>query len=366
MATISAKVREKRNLVAKLLSGDEPNININSKYPEVEVSRAYSWYNTNHIPEEGREWLIVYLQSNNYSTDFINNIKLKQIPMVFCSIARLLTRNIQLPEKTIINFNKFLQEQNTDSGSEVKNKKVSYVSKLLTVDSKIDIIMSNIEEATDQLILTGKYEYSLYNDIKSQDIKSPTVKEIYSRLQSRIQQVLELADNPKSNIKEYYIKHTREQKKAVIEFHRMLDADCIKALQVTKVVRQNRKKRPINAEKVLKTFNYKKEDTQLKIHSIEPSKILNSSILVVYNTKYKRMTVFVAKEGEKLSVKGTSILNYDDTKTESKRVKKPEEATSQILSGTNSSILKTFAKFKSTPQAVTNRINEDTLLLRVS
>ena len=364
MKNITAKMREKRNLVAKLLSGDEPTVNINSRFPEVEVSRAYSWYNTNYTPEEAREWLNTYLKNQEYSQTFIDSIMQKQVPMVYCSIARLLTRNIELPEKTMINFNKFLKQE-TDTRIELKVKRVVYV-KQQTVDSKIDSIMSNIEEATDQLILTSSFDYSLYNDIKSQDIKSPSVKEIYNRLQPRIMQALELADNPKSSIGEYYSKHTREQKKAIIQFHRMLENDCRKALQATKVVRQNRKKRPVSAEKVLKSFKYKKEDGLLKIHSVEPAKILNSSTLVVYNTKYKRMTVFIAKEGENLSVKGTSIQNYDESKTESKRMKKPEEAITQILSGTNNSILKSFAKFKSTPQTITNRINEDTLLLRVA
>ena len=364
MKSITAKVREKRNLVAKLLAGDEPTVNLHSRFPEVELTRAYSWYNTNYTPEEGREWLVTYLKSKNHSQEFIDNIMQKQVPMVFCSIARLLTRNIDLPERTLTNFNKFL-DQELSTRIEIKTKRVVYV-KPQTVDSKIDTIMANIEEATDKLILTSTSDYSLFNDIKSHDIKSPSVKEIYSRLQPRIQQVLEMADNPKSDIGEYYGKHTREQKKAIIQFHRMLENDCKKALQVTKVVRQNRKKRTVSAEKILKSFKYKKEDSSLKIHSVEPAKILTSSMLVVYNTKYKRMIVFVAKEGENLSVKGTSIQNYDETKTESKRMRKPEESISQILSGTNNSILKTFAKFKSKPQTITNRINEDTLLLRVA
>jgi hypothetical protein len=364
MKTVNARIREKRNLVAKLLAGDEPTVDLNSRFPTVELARAYSWYNINYTIEEGREWLSSYLKSKEYSQDFIDNLMSTQIPMVYCSIARLLSRDISLPEKTMFNFKKFLEQQ-LPKQVEIKTKRVTYI-KAPTADSKIETIMSNIEEATDQFITTGSYDYSLYNDIKNQDIKSPSVKEIYNRLMPRIQQVLELADNPKSDIAEYYIKYTREQKKIILQFHRMLETDCKKALQATKVVRQNKKKRPVSSEKLLKNFKFKKEDVSLKILSIEPSKILTSTMLVVYNTKYKRMTVFVAKEGEKLSVKGTSIQNYDETKTESKRVKKPEEATTQILSGTNNSILKTFAKFKSKPQTITNRINEDTLLLRVS
>lgn len=363
MKNNTAKIREKRDLVAKLLSGDEPTVNINSQYPDVELAKAYSWYNTNYTVEEGREWLFSYLKSKNYSQDIIDNVKQRNIPMVFCSIARLLSRNLQLPERTLNNFNKFLVPQAIDN-TEVK-KRVTYV-KLPSVDTKIETIIQNIEDATDHLIKHSTFDYSLYNDIKSQEIKSPSVKEIYTRILPRIEQVIEMADNPNSDISEYYTSFTKEQKKTLIAFYKMLDADCKKALQATKVVRQNKKKRTISTEKVLKAFKYKKEDNSLKTLSVEPSKILTSSTLVVYNTKYKRMTVFVAKEGEKLSVKGTSILNYDEEKSGAKRVKKPEEAISQITSGTTNSILKTFAKFKSKPQTISNRINEDTLLLRVA
>lgn len=363
MKNNTAKIREKRNLVAKLLSGDEPTVNINSQYPDVELAKAYSWYNTNYTVEEGREWLFSYLKNKGYSQHIIDNVKQRNVPMVFCSIARLLSRDLQLPERTLNNFAKFLEPQTTDN-IEVK-KRTIYV-KPPSVDNKIEAIIQNIEDATDHLIRSSTFEYSLYNDIKSQEIKSPSVKEIYARILPRIDQVIQMADNPNSDINEYYKSFNKEQKKTLIAFYKMLDADCKKALQATKVVRQNKKKKTINSEKVLKSFKYKKEDNSLKTLSVDPSKILNSETLVVYNTKYKRMTVFVAKEGEKLSVKGTSILNYDESKSGAKRVRKPEEAISQILSGTSNSILKTFAKFKSNPQTMSNRINEDTLLLRVA
>lgn len=363
MKNNTAKIREKRNNLNKLVNGDEPTININSQYPEVELARAYTWYNTNHTIEEGREWLFSYLKSKKYSQDIIDNVKQKNIPMVFCSIARLLSRNIQLPERTINNFTKFLEPQ---VNNVVTKKRNTYNVKPITVDTKIDIILQNIEDATDQLLMNYTFDYSLYNDIKNQQIKSPSVKEIYERILPRINQVIEMADIPNSSINEYYAKLTKAQKKTLIAFYKMLDTDCRKALQATKVVRQNKKKKTVSNDKVLKSFKYKKEDNSLKILSVEPLKILTSSTLVVYNTKYKRMTVFVAKEGEMLAVKGTSILNYDENKSGAKRVKKPEEAISLITSGTSNSILKTFAKLKSTPQTITNRINEDTLLLRVA
>jgi len=357
----TAQIRQKREKVIKLLSGDEPTVDLNKPYPEAEMIRAYSWYSSNYTVEDGREWLMNYLKINNHSATVIANVKSKQIPMVVCSIARMLSRDITLPEKTMKFFNNFINTRDA-SPVEIKTKKIQYI-KPPTVDNKIEMIMANIEEATDKLLNTWECDYSLYNDIKAQEIKSPSVKEIHTRLMPRISQIIELMDG-NTNIKEYYSSYSKAELKKLIDFHRMLDNDCKKALQATKIVRQRKKKQGVNADKVLKSFKYKKEDNSLKTVSVDPAKILTSSTLVVYNTKYKRMTVFVANEDSKLSVKGTSILNYDESKSLSKRVKKPEEAITAILGGTPNSILKTFAKFKSEAKVPTNRINEDTIILR--
>jgi hypothetical protein len=366
MKKMTALAREKRDRTLKLLAGDEPSVNLNARYPEVEMSRAYAWYNTNYTVEEGKEWLISYLENKQYSSATINYVKAQQVPMVVCSIARLLSRNITIMEKSLKFFDSYLSNIKENTSSELKVKKVVNYIKPPSVDDKVDLIMTNIEYAFDSLITTWSYNYSLYNDIKASGIKAPTVKEIHTKLQPRIAQIIELMDSGKSSdLHEYYDSYNKTQLKKIAEFHRMLDEDCKKAMQVTKIVRQ-RKKRTVNATKAVSKLKYKKEDNSLKIVSVNPANILNSSILVTYNTKYKRMTVFVAKEDSKLSVKGTSILNYDETKSMSTRVRKPNEALNAILSGTTNSITKTFDKFKSTVTIPTNRINEETILVRVS
>lgn len=366
MKKMTALAREKRDRTLKLLTGDEPNINLNARYPEVEMSRAYTWYNTNYSVEEGKEWLISYLESKQYPSTVISYVKVQSVPMVVCSIARLLSRDITIMEKSLKFFNSFLSNLKENTNSELKVKKVVNYIKPPSVDDKVDLIMTNIEYAFDNLITTWNYNYSLYNDIKASGIKAPTVKEIHTKLQPRIAQIIELMDSGKSSdLHEYYDSYTKTQLKKIAEFHRMLDEDCKKAMQATKITR-TRKKRNVNADKAVKNLKYKKEDNSLKIVSVEPVKILNSTILVTFNTKYKRMTVFIAKDDHKLSVKGTSILNYDETKSVSTRVRKPADALAAISSGTTNSITKTFQKFKGVDIAPTNRINEETILVRVA
>lgn len=364
---ITDKVREKRTRVIKLLNGDEPVIDWSDGDITSKLIRAYSWYNVNYTLDEGREWFYNYLTLNNYSNADITKFKSVEIPMVVCSISRLLSRDIEVPARTYTFFKTFLQNtlSSKTKNEELKVKRSYTYVKLPSVDNKIEAIMQNIEDSIDAFHKTGSFNYSLYNDIKSYEIKSPSVQIIYTNLLPRIQQIVEAVDSPKSDIKEYFTSYTKGQFAKLVDFYRMLDTDCKKALLATKIIRKNRKKKTISSEKVLKSFKYQKEDKTLKTVSIDPSRIINSSTLVTFNTKYKRMAVFVAKEGEKLSVKGTSIINYDESKSGMKRVKKSEEAISSILSGTPNSILKTFSKLKNDSTVPTNRINEDTLLLRV-
>lgn len=98
---------------------------------------------------------------------------------------------------------------------------------------------------------------------------------------------------------------------------------------VEKLVKSKPKAQPQTKQKVAslvaKTATYMKEDKELGLVSVSPARIVGANKAFVYQTKYKIGMVFVAKEGETLTVTGSSIRNFDPAQSYMKTIRKPKD-----------------------------------------
>ena len=123
-------------------------------------------------------------------------------------------------------------------------------------------------------------------------------------------------------------------------------------------------KRKVSSEKIVSKLKYKQSDGDFKLNSIDPIVIPQSEVLFVFNTKYRDLFIYQAKEGEKLSVKGTTLQNFDEDKSFKKKVRKPEDALSSVLKVTKLRSIRAFDEIKTKSGVATGRINGDCILLR--
>lgn len=79
------------------------------------------------------------------------------------------------------------------------------------------------------------------------------------------------------------------------------------------------------ASQAVKTTTYQKEDKELGIVSISPAKVVGAKKAFVYQTKYKIGMVFIAKEGETLTINGSSVRNFDPAQSYMKTIRKPKD-----------------------------------------
>jgi hypothetical protein len=169
-------------------------------------------------------------------------------------------------------------------------------------------------------------------------------------------------DDPQ--LKEAYAYLSKKQLKERIVFFSKLLEDASSYGNVTKKTRAPRKPRAISVEKKLKGLKFQKEDNTYKIASINPEKIIGAQELWTFNTKYKTITVLRALDRGGLQVKGTSIINYDETTSVTKRTGyQTEKHLTSVTTGGKMILKKVLADLKDA--ALAYRINENTILLRV-
>mgnify|MGYP003348540752 CR=1 FL=1 len=99
--------------------------------------------------------------------------------------------------------------------------------------------------------------------------------------------------------------------------------------------------------------------------AIDPANIVGSSQLWVFNTKTRKLGVYNSQDSGGLSVKGTSLLNYDETTSIQKTIRKPETVLPNCLKGGKIILRKLLPEINAVEQPLTGRINSDTILLRV-
>ena len=115
------------------------------------------------------------------------------------------------------------------------------------------------------------------------------------------------------------------------------------------------------AEKV--SFN--RQDSKLKLVSVDPASIIGSKGVLVYNTKTRKIGVYYAKDSEGLQIRGTTINNYDEKKSTHKTLRTPEK---QIEGFRDKSmkrceiIIRDY--IKAVAKSMNGRLNEHTIIMK--
>lgn len=133
-----------------------------------------------------------------------------------------------------------------------------------------------------------------------------------------------------------------------------------------KAQRKPRKKAAKSADKVVAKMNYKSNDSEFKIASISPENILGSEQLWTFNTKTRQLQLYKAQDAAGLLVKGTTILNFSDTESMGKTIRKPADVLPKIMNGGKVYLRKALDEINSKGKKLTGRINGDIILLRTA
>lgn len=133
----------------------------------------------------------------------------------------------------------------------------------------------------------------------------------------------------------------------------------------TKTVRKPRKKKEVPAEKLVANLKYLKSSSEYNLSSIAPTRILGSKRLYVFDAKTRKLTEYVAEDEMQLSVKGTTILNFDPEKSRYVKLRKPNDFIQLVMSKTPLQLNKEFEKLTTKiHNNPSSRLNDTTILLR--
>jgi len=231
-----------------------------------------------------------------------------------------------------------------------------------TVDArKASVIKAEIDGLMDDIIAGNKVTAKLSTLVARSDNRKVAAL-VFEFIQKKYDEFENVLTTEDADTKEAYSNFSKSELKAMIAFL----GEGLKTAKIrTKTVQGTKKQKSgmVLASKV----QYKAEDEKLEVKSLYPKDIVGSSEVVLFNTKYRRLSVLRAPKGSTLSVRGTTIVNIDPTMSLSKSVKNPENLIPVAFYQQKSSIIKEFfADIRTTAASAKGRINSDTLIIAIN
>lgn len=209
--------------------------------------------------------------------------------------------------------------------------------------------------------------FKVLNLLKSQQAKAAharIIKEFYARDLAELEELA--SGNGCEQLREGYSHRSKKQIKAFIAFLTEVKNACEMLAQEAKVNRAPRAKKAVSIDKLVAKLKYKKTDEPLKLVSINPTDIIGSKELWVYNTKSRKLGKYVANEYMELGVKGTTITGFNESLSVMKTVRKPEEKMKEFKAAGKVQLRKFLEDINATDARMNGRINEEIILLKAT
>ena len=161
-----------------------------------------------------------------------------------------------------------------------------------------------------------------------------------------------------SHLKRSTLNHRIKVCKAMLE-------DLERIRSATKASRNVKVKRPKSIDKQVSRVQYKKEDNDFKIVSINPIQIPTKTRLYAFNTKNKMVTEYITESPNGFEISGSTIKNFSKDLSRTICLRKPLDFLPIVLQKTPNQINDAWKLLKTKTKVPNGRINKDTILLRV-
>jgi hypothetical protein len=338
----------------------------------VALTYGFTWYNRFYGKKDAKELMAQYLDHNDRVVDAktIRKVDEKEFLMTLCWLARMTLRGLQLTEHEELTL-------------------ANEVSRLLRVVNKPEVVVKepsnrpNVQEIMrekareaageleglfDEFYTTGKASTKIVDVVAKYNVLPqhiPLIVEIWKKKQTEFEEVAETEDK---ELKEAYGNLGKIQLRNTLKFIEQVLSDLNSYISIKKASKAPRKKKAVPVEKIVSKLKYLKEFkdpiNKLDLISVHPTKLHGASEAWVYDTAKRKLHHYIADEYSKsFTVKGNTILGFDNVTSEVKTLRKPGEQIKEIM-GSKPAARKYFKDIKAVATVPNGRFNENMIILK--
>lgn len=295
-------------------------------------------------------------------------------PFTVCALVKANERGMPLRDKHVEYIldavHRVLAMKADEEEVDEKKETVKPQVKLPTIQDRMNEVAKKhilyFEMLEDALFAGETVDPKAYEYLVKNLVPQALISKISAVFEPRHAEVKEARKGECEQLKEAYSHMKAADYKRFDTFYDRLFQDLSAYNQTKKATKKAAVRKPPQKEKLVKNLKYLKQDTALKIVSINPVDIVGAEVLWVYNVKNRKIGKYVAEAmGGVLGIKGTTITGFDANKSTQKTLRKPEEQIKQFLAAGKIDLRKFLENIKTTEIKLNGRINADTILLKV-
>jgi len=372
------KTKAQRKSIDSIHYGPEPDVDY---FEDHSINDLFNWYNYMWDKRTSMEVLTKY--ANKFGYKNAKKFKKMLVPNVLAYIAQGLERGLIFPapkkaeedESGNEYYQKYLHAELRKYNKKAHNLYGQELNPGTTVKKKRKTVQENIKNKVQLLLAEVDYAidvwdvepFDMYKFLSDNDASAAVAKQIPEEYQELIDEINLAVSGESKQLKEAYNFMTKSEKTAFINFLIRIQTDSERYAENHKPVRKPRKAKQFTAKEKVSKLNFLDEDTDNKITSIDPSKIIGAEVLFMFNSKTNQLSYYVAFDRGGLDVKGTTIKNFDtDTSAVKKLGAKTTHFLDRVLGGGKIVLNKIMNEVNSKAGNVTGRVNNNMIILKVN
>lgn len=381
--------KNKDSAVTEKAYGSEPSWDagpyhklLQSEDPDWAIAKALNWYHLNATPKENKRWIFDYLKFTKASKADIERVKLVDLEKFKRDtnrvgfLARMAVRGAILTDNRtkrlkdgILQFIAWGAEKETKVAAKASETKRPSVHD--RIKDQVSELLANLEIEIDEFVVgIGKRTlprdwFSMEKFLKVQGIKGKQTSMIADHFRPLLEEIQEAIEKTDEQLQEGYDFLTRPQLKRFAQFVEVWITDCESHGATKRKSRKPRKKKQKSPEQLVARLKYLKESTEHKVVSVDPTKMIGADCIVIFNTKYRFLTIYRAVDQAGMTVKGTTIQSFSVEKSQERRLRAPEKILPVVVREGLRGITAVFKEVRSKDRVPKGRINKDCVIVKV-
>ena len=349
---------------------------------------SMDWYRLESTGKDLKPKVILWMSQNGYTKEQIAEFKATRDSRCNTTIGGIAANLLKGMPDTFEGFNegrssvawlktsisRVIEDGRRDTDDEEDTTEVKTTAPVVNIQERLrEAAFKMTEEIEDALDIFSRTPddfdpkaFKVINMLKGKEAKAAHARVIRDFYSPTLAELEEVPGTDCEQLKEGYSHLSKTALKKITQFYQEIIGACEMLMQEAKVNKKPRAKKAQPKEKIVAKLKYMKSFEQLKLVSINPVDIVGAQELWVYNTKTRKIGRYVAEDmGGALSIKGTSIVGYNDIKSIQKTIRKPDEKINEFKAAGKVALRKFLDDINAVDTKLNGRINEDIILLKV-
>ena len=329
--------------------------------------RALNFYSSEVEDKHKRQYAYTYWKSKELDVKRLDKLPDSWFSTVG-AVAHMVLKAVPLNDTEVARLdNAYLQLCAIAVPAEVEKASVAVettegVQDRIFAGAKLHI--GEMEGWIDDFVTTGTVN-SCKNYLAKNQVKAPTIKYIIDHFRKSYLLDLEAYAQGDDEMIEAYSNLGKVKVRKLSQYINSIIEECGTVAQISRTTRAPRKRKEQPASKVVAKMKWMREFADLGLKSVNAEKIVGAESVWLFDTAKRRVIKYESIDGMTLTVKGTTLQNWNPEKSGSKIIRKPDIQLNGISDKGKRPMTALYNEIKGAVGKVKGRTSDDMIILKV-